>query len=332
MPLMDESLENDNLAQVLFYGASKTRKSWLALLIAELGFNVIYCDTDHSFQVAGNLSPEARKRIYRLDMRAAVSGYKNSGAHSMIKAAQGEPVYFDEVEREYVPKNKLVADKEYARLDFAALTKRDVLIIDSWTAVCQYLSAGVKNVFDLTAIDKLEWDDIAKIRLVLDLFLANLTKLNCHVIVIGHEETYGKRKKDAPAKAAPEQAYDSIRVQPMSISRPHAETLAKNFTDVFHLYIPSSSLGTMISSKGSEDFDAGSRSYPPGVIKFADFDWRKLVSPASLAAVADNKEYTSLGVTTVTGAQVKENSAQAASEGAIKVDAKPSILNLAKHK
>lgn len=304
MPVIDETLRSDNLARILAYGPAKTRKTWWATRWAEAGFNVILADIDYGFHIAQNLTPEARKRIYHLDMRAPVEDFKNSGALALVNAMQGKTTLFDEITRRYTSKRDIKPEGSYAVLNFSAMTSKDVLIVDSWTELVTHIIAADRMITNPADVPKLEWDDYGKIRLLLDLFLANMSKLNCHVIVIGHSETVGKRKKDAPAKAKPEDAIEQIRLQPMSVSRAHAETIASKFTDVLYFSVPSPMLGTMISTKGSVDFDAGSRRVAPALYKFDDLGVDKFVPAEMLAVVQDNESYSSAGCIPVTGEQL----------------------------
>lgn len=324
MPMMDDSLDETEKAHILLYGAPKTRKTTWALNAAELGFNVIYADTDFSYHVAKQLSPEARKRIYRLDMRPPEGKFENSGALTLIKAVEQSPIYFNETERKYGRASALNPDHDYALLDFAKFTVRDVLIIDSWTALCNQLALAQKPTNDPTAIAKLEWDDYAKIRLILDNFLMNLTKLSCHVIVVGHSETYAKRRPDADPKAKPNEAVEQIRMQPVSITRAHGEGLAGQFADALYFDLPNSITGTMISTKGTNDFDAGSRTLPPMSKKFDDLQFGALLSPAMLKAVADNAQFSSDAVKAGKGSDFATTAAKTA---AIPVGKLPFQLN-----
>ena len=325
MPPIDTTLNQDNLARIMCYGAAKTRKTWWATSAAELGFNVILADTDYGFHITQNLTPAARRRIYHLDMRPPVEDFKNGGALCLAHAAQSKVTIYNERTRRYTPTKAIEPDEQYAVLDFTKLTSRDVLIIDSWTEFVTHLVASDQMVIDPTAVKKLEWDDYQKQRLVLDLFLANLAKLNCHIIVIGHGEEYAKRKKDAPLKAKPEDAIQSIRVQPMSITRAHAETMASKFTDVLFFYIAAASQGTMISTKGSEDFDAGSRRLPPSVKAFADVSFKDFVPQFMLDAVKNNEEYSSRGVVAALGADLL---AEKAAKPAATIEVGKSPINI----
>lgn len=324
MPSIDETLEKDNLCRFLIYGPAKTRKTWWATRFAEAGFNVILADTDYGFHVTHNLSPAARRRIYHLDMRPPVEDFLNSGAMCLVRAMQGKTVLYDEDTRRFTMPRAVEADHNYAVLNFTKLTAKDILIIDSWTELVNHIVASDRMIVDPTSVPKLEWDDYAKIRLLLDLFLDNMAKLNCHVFIIGHAETVGKRKKDAPLKAKPEEAIEQIRLQPMSVSRAHAETLASKFTDVFYFNIPSAMVGTMISTKGSVDFDAGSRRIAPSITKFDDLTPAKLMPPEMLAIVENNEKYCSEGCVPMLGSELLVETAAPAA--AIEVGKKPLII------
>lgn len=303
MPRMDDSIDNNETAHMLIYGAPKTRKTTWALNAALHGFNVIYADTDHSFHIAKSLPLEARKRIYHLDLRSPEGKFENAGALALVKAVEQSALYYDETTRKYTPARKIEPDNDIALLDFSKMTSKDVLVVDSWTAVCQQLALSQRPVLDATSLHKLEWDDYAKIRLVLDNFLMNLTKLPCHVIVVGHSETYAKRRPDADPKSKPNEAVEQVRMQPVSITRAHGEGLAGQFSDALYFDTPSSMLGTMISTKGSNDFDAGSRSMPPVTKKFDEIQFNMFVSPSILDAVSTNVEFSSEAIVAAKGAE-----------------------------
>ena len=102
-----------------------------------------------------------------------------------------------------------IDSRTLASLEFAwkngkdKLTSRDVLIIDSWTELVTHIIAADRMITNPADVPKLEWDDYGKIRLLLDLFLANMSKLNCHVIVIGHSETVASARKMRRPRRSP---------------------------------------------------------------------------------------------------------------------------------
>lgn len=325
MALMNEKIEGtERLVRIMAYGPAKSRKTTWALQAAELGYNVIMADFDHSYHVAQQLSPEAQRRIYHIDMRLPTMSVQNPLGYVLMKAASGETLWFNENTRQFTGVSKVAPELDYVRFDFDKFTSKDVLIIDSWTAFVQHLNAAQFAIMDATQVSKLEWDDIAKIRLALDLFLGNLTKCNAHVIIIGHAEQYAKRFKDAAAKAKPEDAIESIRTQPSSISRPHAETMARHFTDIINFSMPTSSYGVQLSTKGYDDLDAGSRVLPPFKGKIADYGFEHFVTKANLEAVKSNKNFSSEALVFSTGEEIA--AARGKTSTAINVGEKPSIL------
>ena len=310
---LDDDLEASDFARILAYGPPGTRKTWWAGRAAELGFNVILADLDNGFKILKQLSPEARKRVFRIDMRAPADGYANCGAMALAHALNGNVCYFDEETRQYTPKAKIQPDKTYVKLDFKSMTGRDVLAIDSWTIFVQQLGLVNQSVLDPLKIAKFEWDDYAKIRLVLDHSLSNCKRLNGHLIVIGHSETNAKRKKNAGEKEKPETAIEQIRLQPYSATRAHGEIMANAFSDVLYFEIPNPMQGTFIDTRGSVDFDAKSRSVGPKIYKFDDLNFAEFVSPDDVRSVANNAEYSSAAATNITGAEIEAAKAEAGS-------------------
>ena len=328
MPRMDAQIQSpDRRTMILAYGPAKMRKTTWALQAAEAGFNVIMCDFDHSYHVASSLSPEAQARIYHLDMRLPEGSVQNPLGYHLMKSAEGNRLWANENDRQFVAVSKVEPEREYFQFDFTKFTANDIIVIDSWTAFTTHLTAAMNPVMDATQVSKLEWDDIAKMRHAMDLFLLNLTKCKAHVIVTGHSEQNAKRKKDVAANEKPEIAIESIRTQPMSVSRPHAETLAKNFTDVLIFSKPSASMGVYLSTQGSDDVDAGSRMHPPFKGKFDEWPFTKFVSEANLASAKQNTNFSSEGILFSTGEEISAKRAALKGAADVKVGSKPSILN-----
>lgn len=329
MPLMSKTLENTGLVRMLCYGAPLTRKTWWALRAAEEGFNIIHCDIDGGHHIAANLSPEAQGRIYHLDMRAPVDSYDNSGVHVLAHAMHGNAAIFDETDRKYVPVSKLEQDRTYTKIDLTKLDEWDILVIDSWSALVAVLTESSNKVLNPTTVPKLEWDNYGSVRLVLDHFISGIKRLNCHVIVIGHSETFAKRKPDADPKGKPHETIDQIRLQPASISRNHGETLARNFTDTLFFDLPNSTVGVYIDTRGSSDFDAGSRRLAPKRYKWDDVSFSEFVPRESRPI--GNASFTSKGIISGTGAELapaKQSATISAGGSAGGTAAKPSpILN-----
>jgi hypothetical protein len=320
---MDQPDTRGNLVRALIYGSPKSRKTWWAMRMAEAGFNVILADLDDGAGIIQALDPAARKRIFRLDMRPNAESMATSGAAALAYAMSGQIVYFDEETRSYVPVQKLDPDREYARLDFMKATSHDLFCLDTWSAFVQQMTFNTVFVKTPIQIDKLEWDDYGKVRLILDNFLGNMMKLSCHAVIVAHAENYAKKKQDVDPKGKQmHEIIDTVRLQPTSVSRGHAETMAGKFNEVLYFENKGKLLGTRISTTGTDDFDAGSRYFAPGDYKFDDLGPAGLVTPELLAEVRalGDHDFNSPAVTMVRGADVLAERAAA--------NAKPATVNV----
>lgn len=318
---------DEGQARVFSFAKPMMRKTTWMLKAAEEGFNVIYFDFEGQYQVANQLSPEARGRIFRIDCSPNVKSFQNCGLFMFLRAMAGETMLYDEVERKFVSASKVEEGKTYVGIDLTKATYGDIVCGDSWTSIVETFTMIAQNSIDPSSVTKIEWDDIAKARHSLDLMVANMKKLRTHFHFSGHVETYAKRKKDAAASDKPEVAVESIRVQPMSISRPHGEVMCKGFTDVLRFTKANEIAGVMITTKGNEDTEGGSRSMPPANYKFDDLNFSNFVPLAHKELAAQNTVFSSNAVKTVKGEDflAQRAAAKGASKG-ITVGDKPSIL------
>lgn len=317
---------DEGQARVLCYAKPMMRKTTWALKAAEAGFNVIYFDFEGQIQVANQLSPEARGRIFRVNCATNAKTFANCGLFMVLRAMAGERMLYDEEARVFVPATRVEADKTYVSIDLTKATYRDIVCTDSWTAMVEVMQMIAQGNVDPANVSKLEWDDIAKNRHAMDLFVANMKKLRTHFLVTGHVETYAKRKKDVAANEKPEIAIESVRIQPVSVSRPHGEVMAKGFTDVLRFTKRSETTGVMITTKGDDDTDGGSRSMPPAVYKFEELNFTNFVPKSHAEAVAQNEKFSSDAVCELTGEDFIAERAASKSSSSINVGAKPSIL------
>lgn len=327
MPALDDSLENSGQSRVLIYGRPMTRKTWWALRAAELGFNVLYFDFDSNFQVAQNLSPEARGRIYRVDCRMPTGLLMNNMALTLLKISKGERVLIDEETRRFTQKGQVVAEKNYLAVQLDKASETDVVVIDSWTAFTLCLAQHQRNMNDPELVTKLEWDDYAKLRMAEDMLLDNMRRLSSHLIVVGHAETNAKRKPDADPKGRPHEVIETVREQVASASRAHGEMIAGKFTDQLFFTIPAGTKAPNISTAGNADFDAGARRVPPARYMWDDLTIDRLMSPGVVAAAKNS--IPSGAWQTVTGQSVIDERGKAGS-AVIDTPAKPTILNIGK--
>lgn len=307
MPLMDEQLASNSGNNLLLYGQPLSKKTWWALRAAELGYNIIYLDFDGNYQVAKNLSPEARSRIMHVDMRFRPDGDVKRCPFAMLALAiGGTTAMYDPVKREYVPAKEARARPEdtFVKFDLNASTNNDIFLVDSWTAACEQMSTYVTPLRDQLQLPEFGRDqsDYSKMRSLGERVLLGMPSFNAHCIWIGHEIEYAKRKADAAAKDKPEVAIESISTSISSVSKAHGATMAKSMSDVLHFYFENPQVGFMISTQPRANRIGGSRTQEPKQKKWEDFPASDFFKPLDNLSAG----YSSKAVTEVTGAEIAE--------------------------
>ena len=316
MAKINTALAKDTQVRALLYGQAMTRKTWWALRAAEEGFNIIYWDFDANYQVANNLSEEARDRISIIDARLPGETVDNNGALLLAKCLEASTnLLYDEQTRRYVAASKVEAEKEYLKINLYATGPHDILVIDTWTALQTALIRTQKTIVDPTMVAKLEWDDYNKLRLLDDIMLDNIRRLPCHVVVIGHEETYAKKRPDANPQGKPHEIIESVRQQVSSASRAHGETMPAKFTDVLHFSVKTQGGPTTLSTRGSTEVDAGSRRFAPGNYAWDKFKFGDLV-PDQIREAAKTSQ-PSAALQYITGQEVMDARSAAPAVGVI---------------
>lgn len=278
MPTLDTMIDDKQmLLRVLAYGPAKAKKTWFAGTAAEAGFNVLMLNGDDGHHILKNIRRDAQKRIRIINCFDKLSS-PQMGAVA-VRMLRGDRVLWDDTDNKMI---KLpVEGHGHFILDTSKLTPRDVLLIDSWTALqwsIKWNSAMQKNV-DLSddSDNKPDWEVYGDSGRLLDWCLAQISGLNCHVIVIGHSEIYEKYKKDSKGKQTAEIEFS--RTQPISSSRAHAMKLAKYFSDV--LYFQMIGNQYYIDTGARADRDSGSRNVEPKNWKWEELSFGKLCELAN---------------------------------------------------
>ena len=124
------------LARLLLYGPGKTKKTWWAARAAEAGFNVHLLDGDKNPGILRMISKEAQARINLIDISDATVAPVMY--NFVTKLLRGTPFLWDEQEKEVrltTVTKSLQDDRHFYWIDPRNLNWRDVLVIDSWTAL-----------------------------------------------------------------------------------------------------------------------------------------------------------------------------------------------------
>lgn len=285
MPTLEDKVndtESPLLLRELFYGAPKTRKTWLAGTAAEAGFNVILLDCDHGYHIlAKQLSSEARKRLQLFECRDSVT--KANACEFLTRFLSNQRVFFNNKTRLVVPAQPKEENPDISELNISRhLDKNTVLILDSYTALIASLwfRYAIENKINL--MDPVKEDDVrpgyAWAGALASTLLEKLTKLPCHVIVTGHETMYEKYKKIPGSK---KQELEWTRRQIKSTSNPHSMTIGDKFSDILYFYTVSS-ISTKIDTRPAKLAEGGSRIIPPNAYNWEDLVWEKICGLAGI--------------------------------------------------
>lgn len=260
MPQYKDSQLAETQYRILINGPALTMKTWWALRVAESGFNVIYLDADNNPQVIRNLSPEAKKRITRIEL----SDEFDNSASAMFLAHFCKPKEFvwDEDGKDVAPSIPKFwrPGHHYAIIDSSKLTKSDVVIIDSWTSTTKSTQRryAQENNIDITlkAISDSDWKDYRWTGTFMEWVLEQLETLPCHVIVIAHAEELDIREKVDGKEKVVGQRYGII-----SSSRKNSAILPKYFTDI--LFFKMFGQTIYVDGQTKEGQVSGIRSFKP---------------------------------------------------------------------
>lgn len=277
MPIHNEINDDQNggqLLRILAYGESGRKKTWWAARAADAGFNVLYVNSDKPSTIIKQITPEGRKRIREIE---CITTYNMS--EFFARFFNRSSITWDDTDGKVVSRMDN-PEHSYFVIDRTKLTNSDVLIVDSWTGLSTatlHKLADEKTI-DLSEVDKIDWGLFGATGLFHNWLLEQLKKLPCHVIVIGHADTWEKNKKGKDGKLLPDIEFS--RVQPVSSSRPHAKTMAKFFTDT--LFFTMIGNQNKIDTTSMADRDSGSTNFPPKMYNWDDLQFVDIckVAPA----------------------------------------------------
>lgn len=267
------------------YGHAKTKKTTWACSAVKSGMNVIYGDAENSVAILGSvLTPEEQAKILYLDL----ADEPNRAVSSWFAAAlvRGKPFIWDLEEKRIIQsRNKL---HDCMLIDIRKLTPNDLFVFDSYTALVASLNLqfATENNIDLGSAAKTEWEGFGWTGRLAAQFLSTLTSLKCSVTVIGHVKTYEKYTKSPNSSEA---VLTSVKIQPLSTSNPHGETITKLFDNA--LYFKALGTGVMIDTRTSNEVDCGSRLLPPKLYNYNDLPFEKLAKLNSLGGYSKQEAF-----------------------------------------
>jgi hypothetical protein len=262
--------DKTDLSRIFIYGPSQHKKSWWAGTAAEAGFNVLVANGDKPAKIYHMLSKEAQERMNIIN----VVGEYNFTELVIRLLRRKEPVLWNitggHTAKKYDPRD------EFFEIDLTRLDENWVFVLDSWTAISTTLVERhtEENGIDLTDAESKDlFNQYTSMYMLADWIISQLKKLPCHVIVIGHPDIWEKAAKNKSDTRQASYKLEFVRTQPVSISRPHASKLVKNFTDCFRFRMIGNQF--KIDSSSQADADGGSTTVPPDL-----YNWDDLKFPA----------------------------------------------------
>lgn len=263
------------LLRELIYGLSQRKKSWWAGAAANAGFNVLVLNGDKPATIYRQLPEAAQSRIRIVNV---FSQYHF--ADIVARLLRGDKIWWDITASTKAIVGMQNPAHEHFVLDFGKLTKSDVVIVDSWTALSQSAVHKISEdkKIDLSELDKIEWNLYGPTGMHLTWMLEKFKKILANLIVIGHEDIYEKHKKGPDGK--PLSDIEFTKVQPVSVSRPHAQLLPKYFTDTLYFYMVG--ISNYISSEATSERDCGSTTVPPKTWKWEELQFKDLCIAAGI--------------------------------------------------
>lgn len=275
MPYANEKFDTDDpdvLLRLLLYGPEKSKKTWLACAAAEAGFNVILLDCDDGAHILKQLTHEARKRIFHLNIIDMIE--RPVAAEFLARFMSGKKFIWDETDKTVCLTKKALKDAhKYIECDISNLTKYDVLILDSWTKVTNSLVWRwyYENNVDISSGDHVrssDWPGYRWCGALASYFLRQCQAVKSHSIVIGHQTVYEKHKK-VNVGGKEQDTIEWSRTQIKSTSGPHALTVGTDFSDILRFYFVGDVV--KITTVAEQDLLGGTRLIPP-----KKYNWKEL--------------------------------------------------------
>lgn len=240
MPRMDnDDSARLKLAKLLLIADGKLGKSFYAGMAAQ-HFNVLYLDGDVAVQTIHQLPLEVKRNIYLLSVGDSMEGGRidHGFADFLTRFFTESSLIWDDTHQRVAGRRDDLSESEVWEIRPPKLDHNTVLVIDSWTTAVMSIAQWAA---DAEGVDLMDTDS-PEMRPVYAAggnkatqWLRIIEALPCHVIVVAHPDEYVKTERPTgKVKDAKETDHKVLwtKMIPKSVSKPHAMTMAKFFTDV----------------------------------------------------------------------------------------------------
>lgn len=246
MPRADNIPPSMGLLKALIIGDPKSGKTDWTARAAEAGFNVLYMDGDVGTQTIAGLSPEAKSRIFIMDVSDKLVGDQFDPRMIQCVAdfmTSSKLLWNDNKQQVYSSQRDEHNEDGTARDEIwefrpSRFDHNWVWAIDSWTTLAYsgMLAKANEQGVSLADIEKVERSIYQGVGNRLTNMLATIQKAPCHVVVIGHPRQFEKTRAPEGKSQREIKEIDRIvewtKMVPASSSNPHGLTMGKFFTDI----------------------------------------------------------------------------------------------------
>lgn len=246
MPRGDAMTSDLTIAHLLILAEEKAGKtSWL-LDAAEDGFNVLLLDGDVGQQRIADLSPEAKKRVFYMNVGDELVGGVNPRMIQIVADffVATKFLWNDSKQKMYSQKDPHDEESgacldEIWEIRPALLDHNWVLGLDSWTTLSYSAKLAKANDMgvDIADVEKIERSIYSGVGNRLTNIAITQQKAPCHTIVCGHPAQYEKRRSQEgqtvrEATRENDQIVEWTKMIPVSSSNPHGFSIGKYFSDI----------------------------------------------------------------------------------------------------
>lgn len=166
--------------RVLILGLSGSGKSTLAAQMAEEGWNLIWINIENAASTLLKLSPEAQDRINLINIPDTAS-YPIAAQTLMILFKNGKATICNEHGKHMCPVCAKNPEAEVTSIDFANLTPKDIVVVDTGTQLSYSILAYTMK--DKSVDTKPERDDWGALRKYTEFFKSQFQGAKYNLIV-----------------------------------------------------------------------------------------------------------------------------------------------------
>lgn len=294
--------------RVLVYGNAKTRKTWWGGTAAET-HNVYLLNGDRNTGILRNIPEEYRDNIHLIPVALDANPKSTSFLKFLTLLFEEQQFFYCYETSNKIEISKMRDDKIYLVCDLSKLSKRDLLLADSWTALVKDVSheymidhninAWAGSMASNTSNNKYAYYQYSGI--LLDNLLSGINKLPCHVMLTAHQDEYEKEFKENNITKK------KTVTQVLSSSGNQAAKLPAVFGDTLWFTHNNDSTKTIIDSTPNKNRAGGGARLRPDKFEFPGWTWKNFCEETDIN-IKDNhlKDDDFPAMCLLTGAEIKE--------------------------